>query len=94
MSGRHDDALARLWPLYGVPLAAPAQPAGTLPAANQAGVLELSALFGRRDDMIITGGLNVYPAEVEDALARHPAVLDAGSRSSEAASSKLSSSAG
>jgi len=30
----------------------------------------------RKIDMIITGGANVYPAEVEEALHRHPAVLD------------------
>jgi long-chain acyl-CoA synthetase len=33
--------------------------------------------LGRRDDMIITGGLNVYPAEVENMLAEHPAVAEA-----------------
>ncbi len=27
--------------------------------------------------MIITGGMNVYPAEIEAALARHPAILQA-----------------
>jgi 2-furoate---CoA ligase len=31
---------------------------------------------GRVDDMIITGGENVYPVEVEDVLARHPDVAD------------------
>jgi len=31
-------------------------------------------LEGRKDDTIITGGVNVYPAEVERALAEHPAV--------------------
>jgi 2-furoate---CoA ligase len=31
-------------------------------------------VVGRVDDMIITGGENVYPAEVEDVLAAHPAV--------------------
>jgi len=31
-------------------------------------------LAGRKDDTIITGGVNVYPTEVEDALARHPQV--------------------
>jgi 2-furoate---CoA ligase len=31
---------------------------------------------GRVDDMIITGGENVHPAEVEDVLARHPLVRD------------------
>ncbi|HXJ79927.1 MAG TPA: AMP-binding protein [Candidatus Methylomirabilis sp.] len=30
----------------------------------------------RRSDMIITGGMNVYPAEVEAALERHPAVQE------------------
>jgi acyl-CoA synthetase (AMP-forming)/AMP-acid ligase II len=32
---------------------------------------------GRKRDMIISGGVNVYPAEVEEALARHPAVAEA-----------------
>src|SRR3989475_9348538 len=31
----------------------------------------------RKRDMIISGGVNVYPAEIEDALHRHPAVEDA-----------------
>lgn len=31
-------------------------------------------LVDRSSDMIITGGYNVYPREVEDALASHPAV--------------------
>jgi fatty-acyl-CoA synthase/long-chain acyl-CoA synthetase len=31
-------------------------------------------LLGRKHDMVVTGGMNVYPAEVEDALAEHPAV--------------------
>lgn len=31
-------------------------------------------LDGRKRDMIISGGVNVYPAEVEEALAKHPAV--------------------
>ncbi|HZV51573.1 MAG TPA: AMP-binding protein [Candidatus Dormibacteraeota bacterium] len=31
---------------------------------------------GRVDDMIITGGENVYPIEVEDAIARHPGVAE------------------
>jgi long-chain acyl-CoA synthetase len=33
--------------------------------------------LGRKDDMIITGGLNVYPAEVENMLCDHPAVEEA-----------------
>lgn len=32
---------------------------------------------GRRTDMIIAGGVNIYPAEIEDALRTHPAVADA-----------------
>lgn len=31
---------------------------------------------GRTDDTIIRGGENIAPAEVEDVLLRHPAVLD------------------
>jgi fatty-acyl-CoA synthase len=34
-------------------------------------------LVDRKKDMIITGGFNVYPAEVEEALAVHPAVASA-----------------
>jgi long-chain acyl-CoA synthetase len=33
-------------------------------------------LDGRREDLVITGGVNVYPAEVENALAEHPGVSD------------------
>ena len=32
---------------------------------------------GRTDDTIIRGGENIAPAEIEDVLLRHPAVLDA-----------------
>jgi O-succinylbenzoic acid--CoA ligase len=34
------------------------------------------AVLGRSDDLIISGGLNVHPAEVEAVLAGHPAVAD------------------
>jgi fatty-acyl-CoA synthase len=34
-------------------------------------------LVDRTSDMIVTGGYNVYPREVEDALASHPAVAQA-----------------
>ncbi len=30
----------------------------------------------RKRDMVISGGVNIYPAEIEDALHRHPAVAD------------------
>ncbi|MFC4048787.1 AMP-binding protein [Actinomadura syzygii] len=33
-------------------------------------------LSDRRTDLIITGGANVYPAEVEAAISEHPSVLD------------------
>ena len=35
------------------------------------------AVLGRADDTIVTGGKNVAPAEVEQALLEHPAVADA-----------------
>jgi fatty-acyl-CoA synthase len=34
-------------------------------------------LVDRASDMIVTGGYNVYPREVEDVLAAHPAVVEA-----------------
>ncbi len=33
-------------------------------------------VLGRRDDMIVTGGENVYPKEIEDALLQHPKVSE------------------
>jgi long-chain acyl-CoA synthetase len=35
-------------------------------------------VLDRRADLILTGGVNVYPAEVEGALLEHPGVDDAG----------------
>jgi long-chain acyl-CoA synthetase len=35
-------------------------------------------LVDRAKDLIIVSGFNVYPAEVEEVLKRHPAVLEAG----------------
>src|SRR5207248_380116 len=32
---------------------------------------------GRADDMIISGGENVFPSEIEEVLASHPAVAEA-----------------
>ncbi|MET7396809.1 AMP-binding protein [Dactylosporangium sp. NPDC005572] len=34
-------------------------------------------IVDRKKDMIITGGVNVYPRDVEEALAAHPAVVEA-----------------
>jgi acyl-CoA synthetase (AMP-forming)/AMP-acid ligase II len=34
-------------------------------------------LVDRKDDMIVSGGYNIWPSELEEALARHPAVSEA-----------------
>ena len=46
---------------------------GDLGRLDEDGYLYLDA---RREDLVITGGVNVYPAEVENALAEHPGVTD------------------
>jgi long-chain acyl-CoA synthetase len=48
--------------------------AGDLGRVDEDGYLYLT---DRSAFMIISGGINVYPQEIEDALALHPAVLDA-----------------
>lgn len=35
-------------------------------------------ITGRKKEMMIVGGENVFPAEIEDCLSRHPAVAEAG----------------
>ena len=47
---------------------------GDIGCVDEAGYLYLS---DRASHMIITGGVNVYPREVEDILLSHPDVLDA-----------------
>ncbi len=37
---------------------------------------EIVTIIGRKDDMIISGGENVHPVQVEEALAGHPGVAD------------------
>lgn len=47
---------------------------GDLGWLDQEGYLHLA---DRRADLVVTGGVNVYPAEVEGVLTRHPGVRDA-----------------
>lgn len=35
-------------------------------------------VLDRRSDLIISGGENIYPAEIEEVLLSHPAIIDAG----------------
>jgi long-chain acyl-CoA synthetase len=51
----------------------PAFTVGDLGRLDDEGYLYLD---GRREDLIITGGVNVYPVEVENVLGAHPAVDD------------------
>ncbi|MGA1835320.1 AMP-binding protein [Herbiconiux sp. 11R-BC] len=37
---------------------------------------EIVTIIGRKDDMIISGGENVHPVQVEEALAAHPGIAD------------------
>ena len=46
---------------------------GDLGHLDDEGFLYLS---DRRTDLIISGGVNIYPAEIEEALIMHPAVAD------------------
>jgi len=49
--------------------------AGDLARRDEDGYLYI---VDRKKDMVVTGGLNVYPREIEEVLHRHPAVLEAG----------------
>lgn len=46
---------------------------GDLGRLDEAGVLRIE---GRDDEMVVSGGENVFPAEVEDCLAQHPWVAE------------------
>src|SRR5207249_11059109 len=46
---------------------------GDLFTMDERGYLRIT---GRLKDMIVTGGVNVFPAEVEAAIAAHPTVAD------------------
>ncbi|MFD0661523.1 class I adenylate-forming enzyme family protein [Thermocatellispora tengchongensis] len=54
------------------------RPDGWFPTRDRGYLDEAGFLFvrGRADDTIIRGGENIAPAEIEDVLVRHPAVLD------------------
>ena len=55
----------------------PKLPDGWLPTGDLGEVRDgCLHVFGRRGDLIITGGENVWPAAVERALATHPAVAE------------------
>jgi long-chain acyl-CoA synthetase len=52
----------------------PAFTVGDLGRMDEDGYLYLE---GRREDLVISGGVNVYPVEVEHVLAEHPEVVEA-----------------
>ena len=48
-------------------------------------------IVDRKKDMVVTGGINVYPREVEEVLHKHPALLEAASAYPEALVHNMSS---
>jgi fatty-acyl-CoA synthase len=52
---------------------------GSLVSTGDVGYLRSGLLFveGRDDDMIVSGGENVFPSEVEELLLAHPSIADA-----------------
>ena len=46
---------------------------GDIAVINDAGFLEIK---GRNDDLIIKSGMNIYPADIEDALKQYPSVKE------------------
>lgn len=75
--GRGDNVMPGYWNRPG--LTAKALRGGWLHTGDAGHLDSDGFLFvaGRLDEMIITGGENVYPAEVEGALYRHPAIAEA-----------------
>lgn len=67
------------WEYFGDPEKTAAAWRGAAFSVGDAGRLDDDGylyLDGRREDLIITGGVNVYPLEVEHALREHPGVDD------------------
>ena len=61
---------------HGVPSAAPEPGLFTLGEIGRIDADGFVYITDRQSDMVVSGGVNLYPAEAEAALARHPAVAD------------------
>lgn len=75
-----DDPMAERFEYWGDPAKTQRAWQGSAFSVGDLGHLDRDGylyLDGRRDDVIISGGVNVYPQEVEDVLADHPAVAEA-----------------